>query len=945
MHNEIYKISSKEELRAFENSNNYLVLSKLLKYYNMLDDYESINRIVNRDDFDINSGNLKNLINYYRCLLANKNKNDYVKEKLLYILPDDYKIRFNIENERNIYDLATIFEKSIKTNWYKWLKKDKFLTYKMYFVYYFQNKSVISKLEKHMKKNFIKLIKQERITFEELDYLIFIIDLYRKLYIVNIENIDFITVIDKKLSEIKKASDLALKSIKDYEKIIGNKKKLYVDTVCNFLRLYIGRVEDEKKIKECIEILNKYKYINIHYSFLNIISKTNPKDYDEKIFIDEIKRIIDSHDQESISAVISLYSAKRIDKEKQESFIKKLEEIKSKNISESYKKEILIGIEEYKFWNGEKFDLSLLDGLYNVNPFLKYLIKYDNGIISYDEFLDSINKIGKIDSLFINNWERVEKIFKNNNIDWLITIIINLNDISTHDYNLLNMLHKKFINILQKDETGMFLYDFSRLESAVSCIDNDFHFCYYSSLIYITRFNVFDENCFHLVDLTLKYDLPKRSKDNNSYDIIKNYIYNVTQAMIIHSRYDILKDILIFSKDYLSKEDYITIYSVTLFGNKEIMQKIYFECLIYLDKVFKNSSEIQEDNYKMIACIVGKIILGEMSSKLDISNNLVLDTTEEESKKYNKILLNIYNENQPSDDDKDESSISILLQKIYFKYIEKFNAGKIIKINTNASGEEIIKELASIVGRDSLLETQKKVYDGLRLTQPWLNILQIHDIFKTVKKGNNLMFKNTSNKFFILQDYIIQPSSLILLSKLKILSKIEKEKYLSIFNSLVVEIEKLKKYNIVDYAEIYEKSQVAYDELLDECYRFIKKISKEKIVFVSNANVLGFKNIEHINKFDVDVLKQIVITDGNICFITDDPFYLDNNIFKNNFYSTFSYVLSLYFNDIINSNDLYRCAEMLTQMNYNMTVDKSIYRFLLERGNDENIKKVLKIIE
>ena len=365
-----------------------------------------------------------------------------------------------------------------------------------------------------------------------------------------------------------------------------------------------------------------------------------------------------------------------------------------------------------------------------------------------------------------------------------------------------------------------------------------------------------------------------------------------------------------------------------------------------MDNLIKENLKIKEECYRLFACIVEKIILGEITSELDISYPLVIeDKTREEKEKYEKRLLDICNENQPSNDDKNESCASILLQKIYFKFIETFHAGKMIHINTNASGEEIIKELAAVVGHDSILETQNKIYEGFKISQPWLNILQVHDIFKVVKKGNNLMFKNTLNRFFVLQDYIIQPSTLILLSKLNILKKIKEEKYLKIFNSLVLEIKKLNNYNIIDYAEIYENSQVAYDELLNDCFQFIEKLSNEKIVFVSNANVLGFKNIERINEFDVDVLKQIAISDGNVRFITDDPFYLDSSIFKNNFYSTFSYILSLYFNDIITSNDLYRCCEILKQMNYNMTVDKSIYRFLLEKGNDENIQNVLKIIE
>lgn len=945
MHKDVYKISNKEELKKLDTSKDYVILSKILKYYNMIDDYDSIKRIVLRNDLDLKSDKNKNLIYFYRCLVAKKDKDDYAKEKLLYYLPEEYKVRFNINNERNIYGLATIFEKNIKDELNKWLKKDELLTYKMYFAYYFHKKQGILKIEKKMKKNFYSILKKEEISFEELDYLIFIIDLYRKIYIINMEDISFIKKLDTNLDDMRKASYIALKNIDFYEKIMDNKKKTYVDIVCNFLKFLINRLEDEKYIRECIETINKYEVNNIHYDFLNKISRMKPNDYDEKTFINEIERIIHSNDGENISTIISLYSAKKMNKSKQESFIHKLIEIKSKNIPEVYKKEINVGIEEFKFWNGEKFDLSVADGFYNTIPFLTYLIKYDNKMISYDEFLESINKIGKIDSLIINNWERVEKIFENDNIDWLITIIVNLNDISTHDYNLFNMLNKKFIKLLENDGPGLFLYDFSRLESAVSCIDNDFHFCYYSSLIYITKYNVFDDNCFQLIDLTLKYHLPKRKDKKNFYEIVKNYIFNITQAMILHSKYEILKEVLVFSKEYLSQEDYLLIYSITLFGNNAILSKTYSNCIIYLNDIFNETQKIQKDNYKMITCITGKIITGEITSNFNISDKLVFEEDNiEENESYKEELKSIYKEHQSSEEDKKENIVSILLQKIYFKYIEKFHAGKIIKFNMNASGEEIIKELSAVVGHEEIMETQNKIYEGFKITQPWLNILQVHDIFKSVKKGNNLMFKNTSNRFFILQDYIIQPSALVLLSKLDLLSKISKENHLNIFNSLVIEIKKLKEYDIIDYAEIYEKTQVAYDELLNNCYKFVEKLPKKKIIEVTNANVLGFKDIDRINRYDVDVLKELVTSDGNITFITDDPFYLESNIFKNKFYSTFSYILSLYFNDIITSNELFRCSSILKQMNYNMTVDKSIWRFLLEKGNDESIKKVIDII-
>ena len=91
MHKDVYKISNKEELKKLDTSNDYVILSKILKYYNMIDDYDSIKRIVLRNDLDLKSDKNKNLIYFYRCLVAKKDKDDYAKKNYYIIYQKNIK--------------------------------------------------------------------------------------------------------------------------------------------------------------------------------------------------------------------------------------------------------------------------------------------------------------------------------------------------------------------------------------------------------------------------------------------------------------------------------------------------------------------------------------------------------------------------------------------------------------------------------------------------------------------------------------------------------------------------------------------------------------------------------------------------------------------------------------------------------------------------------------
>ena len=149
-----------------------------------------------------------------------------------------------------------------------------------------------------------------------------------------------------------------------------------------------------------------------------------------------------------------------------------------------------------------------------------------------------------------------------------------------------------------------------------------------------------------------------------------------------------------------------------------------------------------------------------------------------------------------------------------------------------------------------------------------------------------------------------------------------------------------KENNIVELTEVLDHSQVAYDDLLDSCYDFLKTYSKN-IKDVPSANILGIQN-NHLNQFDEDIVKKAVMENGKLFLITDDPFYLTN---VNASYSTLSYIIALYVYSFISSKDLKHAVEKLNEMHYSLQVDSNIYNYLLDKSDDPNIHNILKYFE
>ena len=289
--------------------------------------------------------------------------------------------------------------------------------------------------------------------------------------------------------------------------------------------------------------------------------------------------------------------------------------------------------------------------------------------------------------------------------------------------------------------------------------------------------------------------------------------------------------------------------------------------------------------------------------------------------------------------------VSALTQKIYFKYIEKFNAGKIVKFNTNANGEEILKKLSEISGHDRIVKLKKEIIDGKTIETPLLNVLSLSDYFRIVKEDNKKIFSKTINRFFIKANYIIHPTSLILLSYLDLLKCIKKDDNMRIMESTVSEINDMKVNKKQDYIQIIEDSKIEYSELLDKCYDFVQNLDESKIIEVPSANVLGIQGINNIDIFDRDIFKYLATSSLQGNLITEDRYFLEESSFQNMSYSTLSLIIILALQEVISFEELKKAIIDLENINYNLYVDYGIYKGLLEKSDNPTIAEIINILQ
>ncbi len=942
--NNILNIKTLEELKECEKSNDKNILKDLLKYYKLIDDYDGISRIITRKDLDKDSN--IDFINYYRCIYYDYKNNKFMFDKYMYILSDLYKLKFKISKVNEVFKLSEIFEEDILPNLSLYLKSDKYLVYELYSCYYIVTKKEIELVEKKLKKDIEKIIKKDEINIHEFFFIDFLLTIYVNLYHLSYSDFDIVKRMREKFSII----DDMVKKVEDaiiiYNETLGSKVNEIKEAICNTLRLLITLCDSSSDQDILVSRIEKYSDISHYTKFLEKVSKMESKDFSMNDFIEEIKKIIKSGEKENILSIIGLYSLKSLTEGEKNTFIKKLKSFK--NLTDEQKLEINIGIETTKFWCGDKFNLEVLDGKYVLNPLLLNFIEFDNNIISYEQLLENINKMDLIDTISISNWKRIRLIMKGCNPNWLISIITKISNRSIYDYSFLKMINQIFVDIYNEDEK-MILTDFSRLEMIASSIDIHKRFNYVVSLIYIKIYNLWDDNSKELVSNVLS-NLDTRL---DTYESRRGYINMIAQCMIIFNDYTLLEMVLDSSKQLLKDEDYYIIYSVLIHALKDVSMDVYIKSIKYLNKLLIKEEKILEEDYRLIGLVAGKTLSKEITYNLDfgklVCDNekdyvLIDDYIEELDHVYE--CCGIKTKEKRLDGYYDVNLIEVLLQRIFFAFMETFKAGKKIMLNKNASGEDIIKELEKAVGHDKRVKIKEQIENGELIDNLWLNYINVHDLFKIIKLGNSKMFSSSINRFFLINNFILHPTSLILLSRLGLLGKIVNDDNLFILGSTCKEIIKLKENGYLDYSDIINNTSVFYDDLLDDCSSFISEIIENgRKIEVTNANVLGIVSSNNMNSIDNDIFKQAVLENGKVNLITEDTFYLYNKPFSNFSYSAFSYIISLYLNKTIDSECFYNVILELEKMNYKLYVDFDIYKNLLNLPSDSYKDKILCILK
>lgn len=120
-----------------------------------------------------------------------------------------------------------------------------------------------------------------------------------------------------------------------------------------------------------------------------------------------------------------------------------------------------------------------------------------------------------------------------------------------------------------------------------------------------------------------------------------------------------------------------------------------------------------------------------------------------------------------------------------------------------------------------------------------------------------------------------------------------------------------------------------------------------RVIEVSSANVPGFKNLNNMNDYDKDIFKIIISkaeTGKIINIITEDTFHLKQPFFEKISSGTFGLLVKQYSLGNISGKKVLEITEEFEKNHYNLSIEGSLYEFLVNKSDDKDIEKVVKII-
>lgn len=943
-YNNIYFLKRIDDLDKFSDNKHYW--KYILYYYILINDYDRIYKfIVEKKSNDLNDYNI-NILNYYLCLYYINKKDVYNAEKMYYKLDDIYKIKIDISKCKYSYELNNIFDEKIRSNFkYSKLYKEYGNTLDFLYLnnflreqYYFNNK-----LNKKIIYKLKKILKQNELSIADIEYLCSIISVTYYYYTLYFKDDNY--PIDFDL--LKKIVYKLTNNIDKYNEVIGNYIIKYNDLIVLGYRTLITIDNDVEHQKEYLDNINSF--IENHESgeynkFINKLSKQikNGKQ-NMNDFLINIKKILAGNFNGEILHLIYIYCINSDSSKEILDFYNKLNSIDSNN------NDLLFGKEILKFWTGGKFDLSYLKENVIIDDLTRLIIEFDNKEISYSDFIIKLQNINNIDCFFVLNWNRLAEVFKDCNYKWLEIILKKCNNINWKTEKYLLKIYNDILNYRK----GMFLDDFVYLDNIITSKIDKIIFKVLSVLVHLLIYNDYNEEVVSNIQSILK----NKQSSNLDLRVLESFIISVVIYSINHEKRVIeieeLKSLVI---DKLNgNKKILCLLAIYFLDRKELENDFYISALKYIYNIYDKNSSIEDiSEFSLISILASKSLVKKESIKAknqdivyyDDKKLVVLETDVNDlyQEFYDKLKI-IKVQNLLNCGDK-TNMLEVMLERIYFENIEKYNAGKKISLPSNLKGKDLIIELLRAVGYDEDQKKIKQIKEGTIINGLWLNIFTLHQYMKDIKSKKDKKFSNSINGLVGNQKKIIHITSLVLLAKLGIVDRLVKNPNYKSTGYVYNEIDKMKNSDHTELIDGIIEENVCYDDYLNDIYNTLLELDEmNQIEYVSSANILGFKEEKYINDFDLEFMKLMTTYDKeSFIIITEDPFYFKTDVFNNISYGTYSLLIDMFYNSVISSEELYNLTKALDDLNYNFIVGKDIYNYLISKSDDMFISNILDII-
>ncbi len=813
-------------------------------------------------------------------------------------------------------------------------------------------------LEKKIKKHMIRILKKEKLTILEFLYIWQIIILV-KAHFVALKFMRDELFLDAML--VEKALNKFIVFKNNYSNVFSKKQIIdFNETIVSIYRLLGSRInisEDDFKEnqKKCVKFIDSNaSLLNRNTVFLKTIFNGGKISKDK--VISEIKDILNNKSSGEVM-YLAFLGTSELKPEQYTSYIQELENIqydKSK-IEEINLQSLNFAIEIIKFWSGGKFNLTFLKSNMYLDPFLRLCFEYDNQNINYNQFLDRLNGINYIPVSIILDWNRLEKMFeKTNSYEWFKKIVSKMDYDELKYFRLKSYLINFYSKIIHKDNV-LLLSNFSEMDSFIRTIFDDIIYLYYSIIIHINVYRNFDKSVKESI-ITIIQDFNILEKTLTDKQYLIEFVYLLVSLSIESEDKDLKESLLelIINNDIL-KDNNILIFGLT-YDNDKVLLKHYDSIFDSILNYYNDIKNVNKNDYMLIS----QITYNSLTNRVNINEIPKNHYFSKNGKNY--ILKNDYDDNlkdlytdlkiekieETSDDMVEYNLLDLLTHRIFFANVEKMKAGKVIKTSKDVTGEELLKEMEKAIGYDKTRKDLELIRSGKSLSSVWFNIYTMHNYFKDVEQANTKMFNNSRNELIRVDNALLHFSSLILAVKLGLKDIILSDDRMFITSSVYEDLMYQKTFEISELTDGIIEPRINYDDLFDNVCILVSEMNdKSRVISITKANIMGTKHIDYINKYDQDLFKFFVNTnDSNRYFlITEDPFYYKVDGFKERSFSLYSYVVEKFIQNDIDSVRLLEITEKLYFCNYNFNVSKSLFNFLLEKSDDDNIRKIIEKIK